>query len=168
MRSLQAYAIDPSPGKYSENQVTVRIPWEALDPGPTGHKIAVVDYDATDKCYYPPINLDNPRLLASNGLGPTEADPRFHQQMVYAIASQGNMTFLDSFDMYVINMILTQKVTDDGGDFNTIPCQRRSQTRGPADCDSGHVNIVFGLGWKVRYRFFFIHAVDFRSFPGIC
>lgn len=88
MRSLQVYAIDPSSGKYSGNQVTVRVPGEALDPGPTGHKIAVIDYDATDKCYYPPINLDNPLLLASNGPGPTEADPRFHQQMVYAIASR--------------------------------------------------------------------------------
>jgi hypothetical protein len=88
MRSLQVYGIDPSSGKYSGNQVTVRVPWEPLNPGPTGHKIAVVDYDATNKCYYPPINLDNPLLLASNGLGPTEADPRFHQQMVYAIASR--------------------------------------------------------------------------------
>src|ERR1700735_1341386 len=87
-RSLQVYAIDPSSGKYSGNQVTVRVPWEPLNPGPTGHKIAVIDYDATNKCYYPPINLDNPLLLASNGLGPTEADPRFHQQMVYAIASR--------------------------------------------------------------------------------
>ena len=114
MRSLRVYSIDPSSGKYSGNQVTVRVPWEPLSPGPTGHKIAVVDYDATNKCYYPPINLDNPLLLASNGLGPTEADPRFHQQMVYAIASRRNISFLDSFDMYVIYMILTQKVIDDG------------------------------------------------------
>jgi len=88
VRSLQVYAIDPSSGKYSGNQVTVRIPWEPLDPGPTGKKIAVVDYDAANKCYYPPIDLDNPLLLANDGLDPTEADPRFHQQMVYAIASR--------------------------------------------------------------------------------
>jgi hypothetical protein len=166
MRSLQVYAIDPSSGKYSENQVKVRIPWEALDPGPTGHKIAVVDYDATDKCYYPPIKLDNPLLLASNGLGPTEADPRFHQQMVYAIATCSNMTFLDSFDMYVINMILTQQLIDDGEDFKTIPYKRLSQTQGPAECDSGHVNILFGLGWKVRCRFFFHTRRRFHIVPG--
>jgi hypothetical protein len=87
-RSLQVYAIDPSSGKYSGNQVTVRVPWERLEPGPTGRKIAVVDYDAANKCYYPPINLEDPRLLANDGLDPTEADPRFHQQMVYAIASR--------------------------------------------------------------------------------
>jgi len=88
VRSLQVYAIDPSSGKYSGNQVTVRVPWEPLAPGPTGHKIAVVDYDAANKRYYPPISLDNPLLLANDGLAPTEADPRFHQQMVYAIASR--------------------------------------------------------------------------------
>jgi hypothetical protein len=87
-RSLQVHAIDPSSGKYSGNQVTVRIPWEPLGPGPTGEKIAVVDYDGSNKCYYPPVDLDNPLLLANDGLDPTEADPRFHQQMVYAIASR--------------------------------------------------------------------------------
>jgi len=87
-RSLQVYAIDPSSGRYSGNQVTVRVPWEPLNPGPSGQKIAVVDYDAANKCYYPPIDLDNPLLLANDGLCPAESDPRFHQQMVYAIASR--------------------------------------------------------------------------------
>lgn len=87
-RSLQVYAIDPSSGRYSGNQITVRVPWEPLKPGPGGQKIAVVDYDAANECYYPPIDLDNPLLLANDGLCPTEADPRFHQQMVYAIASR--------------------------------------------------------------------------------
>jgi hypothetical protein len=87
-RSLQVYAIDPSSGRYSGNQITVRVPWEPLAPGPTGRKIAVIDYDAANRCYYPPVHLDDPLLLANNGLDPTEADPRFHQQMVYAIASR--------------------------------------------------------------------------------
>ncbi|MDT7768805.1 MAG: hypothetical protein QOI30_1813 [Mycobacterium sp.] len=87
-RSLQVYAVDPSAGKYSGNHVTVQVPWEPLHAGPTGRKIAVIDYDATNKCYYPPIDLEHPWLLANDGLNPTEADPRFHQQMVYAIASR--------------------------------------------------------------------------------
>jgi len=87
-RSLQVYAVDPSAGKYSGNHVTVQVPWEPLEPGPTGCKIAVIDYDAANHCYYPPIDLDHPWLLANDGLNPTEADPRFHQQMVYAVASR--------------------------------------------------------------------------------
>ena len=38
--------------------------------------------------YYPPIDLEDRFLLANDGLDPSESDPRFHQQMVYAIASR--------------------------------------------------------------------------------
>jgi hypothetical protein len=82
------YAVDPSIGRNADNQVTVRVPWEQVTPGPTGAKIAVIDYDAANKCYYPPVDLDDGWLLANDGLNPSEADPRFHQQMVYAIASR--------------------------------------------------------------------------------
>ena len=51
-RSLQVYAVDPSMGKnrYASNKIIVQVPWEPLDPGPTGKKIAVIDYDAGGKC----------------------------------------------------------------------------------------------------------------------
>src|SRR5262249_28588218 len=88
VRSLQVYAVDPSTGKNAYNETVVHVPWEPLLPGPTGRKIAVIDYDAANKCYYSPVNLEDPRLLANNGFDPSEADPRFHQQMVYAIASR--------------------------------------------------------------------------------
>jgi hypothetical protein len=88
VRSLQVYAVDPSTGKNAGNKTTVHVPWEPLLPGPTGRKIAVIDYDAANKRYYPPVDLEDPRLLANNGFDPSEADPRFHQQMVYAIASR--------------------------------------------------------------------------------
>ena len=89
-RSLQVYAVDPSTGRhrYSSNEIIVQVPWEPLKPGPTGKKIAVIDYDAAGKCYYPPIDLEDRLLLANHGLDPSEGDPRFHQQMVYAIASR--------------------------------------------------------------------------------
>jgi hypothetical protein len=87
-RSLNVYAVDPSVGKYSANETIVRVPWEPLEPGPTGKKVAVIDYDAAGKCYYPPIDLEDRLLLANHGLDPSEGDPRFHQQMVYAIASR--------------------------------------------------------------------------------
>ena len=40
------------------------------------------------KIYYPPVNLDDPAILIRGGLDPTESDPRFHQQMVYAVATE--------------------------------------------------------------------------------
>jgi len=54
--------------------------WEKLAPGPSGRKIGVVDYDAANKRHYPPVDLDDPLLLANHGLYPSES--RFHQQMV--------------------------------------------------------------------------------------
>ena len=88
VRSLKVYAVDPSFGKNVGNSTTVHVPWETLSPGPTGRKIAVIDYCPSTGCYYPPVDLDDPLLLANNGFDPSEADPRFHQQMVYAIASR--------------------------------------------------------------------------------
>ena len=87
-RSLKVYALDPSTGQYVGNFMTAKVKWEDLQPGPIGRKIAVVDYDAANNLYYPPVDLNDPRLLARGGLDPTESDPRFHQQMVYAVASE--------------------------------------------------------------------------------
>ena len=89
VRTLKVYALDPSAGNYIGNVMSVKIKWEeGLKPGPIGRKIAVVDYDGANKRYYPPIDLNDPRILARGGLDPSESDPRFHQQMVYAVASE--------------------------------------------------------------------------------
>src|SRR5262249_30510712 len=37
-------------------------------------------------CFYPPVDLNHPHLLAQDGLPVSEGDPRFHQQMAYAVA----------------------------------------------------------------------------------
>ena len=88
-RALRVYALDPSAGNVVGNVMTVKIRWERnLKPGPIGRRFAVVDYDGANKRYYPPVDLDDPRILARDGLDPSESDPRFHQQMVYAVASE--------------------------------------------------------------------------------
>jgi hypothetical protein len=88
-RSLKVYALDPSAGNYIGNVMSVKIKWENdLQPGPIGRKVAVVDYDGANKRYYPPVDLDDSRILARGGLDPSESDPRFHQQMVYAVACE--------------------------------------------------------------------------------
>lgn len=89
-RRLQAYAFDPSfSGSYSTyefNHVVLEIPWEKLEPGPTGEYVEVVDTDPASACFYPAINLDHPYLLATDGLAPSTGSPMFHQQMVYAVS----------------------------------------------------------------------------------
>jgi len=88
-RSLKVYALDPSAGNYIGNIMTMRVRWEAgLQPGPIAQKVAVIDYDPANKLYYPPIDLNDPHILGRGGLDPSESDPRFHQQMVYAVATE--------------------------------------------------------------------------------
>ncbi len=88
MRPLSVYAFDPNLGRRLNNYMTIRVKYEPLDPGPVGRKIAVIDYDISNARYYEAVDLDNRFVLIRNGLEPSEADPRFHQQMVYAVASE--------------------------------------------------------------------------------
>ena len=92
-RPLKCYAFDPSHGKFFGNEMTLHVKYEKLLPGPVGERIAVIDYDGANKKFYKPVNLDEPNLLISSGLNPTESDPRFHQQMVYAVAMETIQNF---------------------------------------------------------------------------
>ena len=69
------------------------IPWEGdgsgkngLLPGPVGEYVEVIDVDPASAMAYPPIDLDDPFLLAECGLTPSEGNPQFHQQMVYVVS----------------------------------------------------------------------------------
>ncbi|HVS03248.1 MAG TPA: S8 family serine peptidase [Thermoanaerobaculia bacterium] len=90
-RSLRAYALEPSLQLRLDtapvSRVTLQVPWEDLESGPVGEYLEVVDYDPASKCFYEPVDLDDPRLLAQDGLPPSEGTPQFHQQMVYAVAA---------------------------------------------------------------------------------
>lgn len=86
-RPLKVFAFDPSRGRALGNHMTVTVPFEPLDPGPVGRQIAVIDYDATGDRYYRAANLDALDVLLRGGLEPNDLDPRFHQQMVYAVVS---------------------------------------------------------------------------------
>jgi hypothetical protein len=87
-RPLKVFGFDPSSGRLLGNHMTVSVPYERLAPGPIGAKFAVIDYDGAADSYYTPVDLDDPKILIQDGLQPTESDPRFHQQMVYAVASE--------------------------------------------------------------------------------
>jgi hypothetical protein len=103
-RRLQIFAIDPGSGAKLEtafiNKTVADVRWESapgrdsvLAPGPVGEYVEVVDVDPASGCAYEPVNLDDPLLLAQNGLAPSEGNPQFHQQMVYAVAMRTIETF---------------------------------------------------------------------------
>jgi hypothetical protein len=87
-RPLKVYAFDPSAGRLLGNVMKISLNYEKPEPGPVGKKLAVVDFDSSNKIYYKPVDLDDPKILIQGGIDPTESDPRFHQQMVYAVAAQ--------------------------------------------------------------------------------
>ncbi|HKA07086.1 MAG TPA: hypothetical protein VKD71_07495 [Gemmataceae bacterium] len=94
-RRLRVFSFDPLLGTELDalgtEQLTLRLPWDFADgdhlrPGPVGEYVEVVDADPANDCFYPPVDLNHPHLLAQDGLPASEGDPRFHQQMAYAVA----------------------------------------------------------------------------------
>ncbi len=89
-RRLQVFSSDPSLAAelrtIDYDRLVVGVRWEPLQPGPVGEYLEVVDVDPASRSVYAPVNLDDPHLLGADGLAPDEADPQFHQQMVYAVA----------------------------------------------------------------------------------
>ncbi len=112
VRPLQVYAFDPSVGKFVGNYMTASVRYEKLEPGPVGERFAVIDYDGTAGTYYTPVNLDDPKLLISGGLDPSVTDPRFHQQMVYAVASETLQRFESALGRRVHWRLLDRKDVD--------------------------------------------------------
>lgn len=118
-RRLRGYAFDPSLSLQVDtalvNETIFEVRWENLvSPGgvddeenseevgwghplgkyPVGEYLEIVDYDPASKCFYEPVNLNDRLVLAQDGIRPSESDPRFHQQMVYAVA----MTTIQNFE----------------------------------------------------------------------
>jgi hypothetical protein len=94
-RPVRIFASDPMVGASAPRRITIEITNEAnLAAGPKGSRIEVIDYDGAHDQFYEPVNLNDPAILMQHGVDPTESDPRFHQQMVYAVA----MKTLENFD----------------------------------------------------------------------
>lgn len=97
-RKLRAYAFDPSLSLKTDtadiNSMVYKVAWEQLQPGPVGEYVEVIDYDPTIGRFLTPVDLNNPYILAQDGLEPSESNPGFHQQMVYAVA----MTTIQNFE----------------------------------------------------------------------
>jgi hypothetical protein len=104
-RRLRVYALDPSIAQsndfFAVNETTLSVPWddtpessEQLRPGPVGEYLEVVDVDPASNKMYEPVDLNDKTLLAQDGWAPSEGNPQFHQQMVYAVG----MTTIGHFE----------------------------------------------------------------------
>lgn len=87
-RPLKIFAFDPMLGRAARNRITIDVANEPLTPGPIGSRLEIIDYDASNRLVYAAVDLNDPAVLMAGGLDPAEAEPRFHQQMVYAVCSR--------------------------------------------------------------------------------
>ena len=135
-RRLRVYAVDPTfstrPDTAGIDETTLQVRWESLGsssnsgrakppteagsgeaakrkPGPMGEYFEIDDVDAAD-AFYGMVNLDDPRLLAQDGLPPSEGNPHFHQQMVYAVA----MSTIQQFERALGRPIFWRPKSPDG------------------------------------------------------
>lgn len=94
-RRLRVYAFDPHAsldlGSVKYSHALISLAWddasdeEGVTPGPVNDYVEVIDVDPVSGRIYDPIDLNRPEVLAQDGLTPSEGDPRFHQQMVFAV-----------------------------------------------------------------------------------
>ncbi|KQT58245.1 hypothetical protein ASG52_22625 [Methylobacterium sp. Leaf456] len=85
-RKLNIFVSDPMAGRRARYRTSIDVNNEpGLLPGPVGALVEVIDYDGEHDQYYTPVDLNEPVHLMQGGLLPNESDPRFHQQMVYAV-----------------------------------------------------------------------------------
>ena len=100
-RYLRGFSLDPGFSTRLDtaaiNEVVYQIPFEPLElgptgeyqqlePGPVGEYIEVIDFDPASGCWYEPVDLTDERVASQQGLAPSEGNPQFHQQFVYAVA----------------------------------------------------------------------------------
>ena len=127
-RRIRTYAVDPSLSTQLAtagiNEVALKVRWEKLEPGPKGEYLEVADTDATGVTY-DPVNLDEPWLLAQDGCPPTEGNPWFHQQMVYAVA----MNTIQHFERSLGRPVLWRPQINPNNEFDDSQFVRRLSVR---------------------------------------
>lgn len=122
-RCLRVFAFDPQASRQLDtaiiNDAVIQLPWEKpwedqVTLGPANEYLEVVDYDPASSCFYPPLDLNDPMLLAQNGLPPSDGNPQFHQQMAFAVAMRTVRTFENALGRHVFWMREANQAPADG------------------------------------------------------
>jgi hypothetical protein len=116
-RKLRIFTFDPSLTVQFDlagiGEITISVPWEeALTRGPVGEYLEVVDVDPASGAAYVPVDLNQQAVLAQDGVAPSETNPLFHQQMVYAVA----MTTIGHFERALGRVALWASHRDQDGE----------------------------------------------------
>ena len=92
-RRLRLFASDPAKSRLEGNIVVAEVPYEPLAQGASGCLFEVSSEDADGATVWQTAQLDDLAVTLREGYDPSEADPRFHQQMVYAVGSLVHRSF---------------------------------------------------------------------------
>ena len=85
-RTLNVFTQDPATSRFDAAIASMAVPYEPLEPGPSGGLFVVHDYDEKQRVLHPPLELDVLDLALKGGVRPSTTDPRYAQQMVYTLA----------------------------------------------------------------------------------
>lgn len=84
-RRLQVYSINPGISRADSGIAICKVPYEPLEPGPVGSVMEVCNRGIGDQTWSV-ADLENSHVVMQDGYSPSLSDPKFHQQMVYAVA----------------------------------------------------------------------------------
>lgn len=87
-RHLRVFSQDPGLGRADGAVFTASVPYEPLEPGPSGAVLVVDDLDETTGERQTPLNLEQPALLMERGISPSSTNRQYMQQMVYAVGME--------------------------------------------------------------------------------
>jgi hypothetical protein len=88
LRARRMQVIAQDPGVRRNRRIlttTVSVPWEDLQPGPMGHRVCVIDYDASTRRMYKAAIVDDGHAEEPTKGDDLLGDPGFHARNVYAL-----------------------------------------------------------------------------------
>lgn len=100
-RPLSILTSDPTASRLEGSVARINVPYEPLAPGPAGRLFRVDEHDYGQDVTYKKADLDDVKALLKGGYAPSPSDPRFHQQMVYAVCSSVYASFRNALGRHM-------------------------------------------------------------------
>lgn len=100
-RPLSILTSDPTASRLEGSIARINVPYEPLAPGPIGRLFKVDEHDYGQDVTYKKADLDDVKALLKGGYTPSPTDPRFHQQMVYAVCSSVYASFRNALGRHM-------------------------------------------------------------------
>jgi hypothetical protein len=149
-RPIKIFTLDPSISKLDGAIAVLKVPYEKLEPGPRGALFEVDNDDGFQRNQR--VDLDDPLVVMNSGIDPTPSDPRFHQQMVYAVATSVYAVFRTALGRQIA-WTFPRSVSSEGGRLRLRPHARKDMANAFYDPLAGAIDFgYFRAAPEVRGR----------------